>query len=354
MIATAKENVGLKVHPIANLFPLTAKETVALKIHPVANLFPMIPEVEYEQLKEDVRVHGVREPVWVWQEPGKDFLWLVDGRNRRRCCLGLGIGVPARHWPGDGSLVEFVMSLNFHRRMLKASQRAVIAARAMPMLEEEARKRQEASRARPGQKVGNVPVNLPAPTKGDARDHAAKLANVSGKSVSDAKRVLDQAPSKIAQAVDKGTVSVSDAARIASLPAEKQLEALKKVEAKAAKTLSAALAADDRTKALDKGLKFLRKARAVFAELAATDVVGALDAALKLAQQLQPGGTMQTTAKGKKKIPQWAFDVPGHGRMEAEGHTKGEARAVLKKRLGLDRLPPGTTGAKVKEKKNVA
>jgi hypothetical protein len=325
---------------------LTAKENVGLKIHPVANLFPMIDGAEYEQLRDDIRQHGVREPVWVWQEPGKDFLWLVDGRNRRRCCVGLGRGVPARHWPGDGSLVEFVMSLNFHRRQLKASQRALVAAKAMPLLEAEARKRQ-------GTRT-DLGAKLPTSEKGRAAEQAAKAAHVSRRQVQDAKAVLKGAHHKVTRAAQQGRVSVSDAAKVAGLPADKQLEALAKVEAKAARTLTAALAADDRALALAKGAKHLAKARAAFAKAAAAGVVGAIDQALELARQLQTGGTMAQAETGKEPVPVWAFDVPGHGRHEAEGHTKGEARAVLKRRLGLDRLPPGTTGARAAGKKHVA
>lgn len=267
---------------------LSVKESERLRIHSVANLFPMIAEEEYAQLKEDVRCHGVREPVWVWQESNRDFLWLVDGRNRRRCCLDLGLSLPVRHWDGDGSLVEFVMSLNFHRRMLKASQRAIIAAKALPLLEAEAKKRQEASRAKPGQQVGQAPVNLPAPAKGDARDKAAKLANVSGKSVSDAKRVLNKAHRKVVLAVQDGTASVSDAKRIADLPEAEQLEALKAVRAKAAKTLAAAVVEDDR-EVVKKGVALLERAKRMFDRLEGLDarkVVEAIRDAVRLAERL--------------------------------------------------------------------
>lgn len=265
---------------------LTAKEAERLRIHSVANLFPMIAEAEYQQLREDVRVHGVREPVWVWQESDRDFLWLVDGRNRRRCCLDLGISVPVRHWDGNGSLVEFVMSLNFHRRMLKASQRAIIAAKALPLLEEEARKRQAHGKTAPGR---TLPANLPEASKGEARDKAAKLANVSGRSVQDAKKVLNGAHRKVVLAAQNGTVSVSDAKRIADLPAEKQLEALKAVEAKAARTLAQVVAADTKEEIVSRGLSKLRDARRAFDRLGGAEaraIVSAIDKAIGLAERL--------------------------------------------------------------------
>ena len=40
----------------------------------------------------------------------------------------------------------------------------------------------------------------------------------------------------------------------------------------------------------------------------------------------------------------WEFRVPGHGVHAVAAATKGEARAGLKAKLGLGRLPAGTAG----------
>jgi hypothetical protein len=106
-----------------------------MEFHDVCKLFPMMGEDEYRALVEDIRQHGLREPIVVWQ--GK----IVDGRNRYRACMELGIEPQYREWDGRGSLTAFVVSQNLHRRHLTASQRAVIALEIERMLALEAEER---------------------------------------------------------------------------------------------------------------------------------------------------------------------------------------------------------------------
>lgn len=257
-----------------------------LRIHPVATWLPLITGPAYAQFKEDIRVHGVRKPALVWHEPGQSVPWLIDGRNRHRACADLKITLPTEEWNGDGSIVELVASLNFHRRDLTISQRAMFAARAMKYLEEEARKRQAHGQTGPGR---TLPASLPEAFKGDARDQAAKLANVSGRSVSDAKAVLANAHPDVIHEVEKGTVSVSDAKKATKVSKTKQLAALKKVHAKAAETLAEVCEADDREAAIKRGLSKLRGAKKAFDSLegkAARAIVTHIDAALELAGKL--------------------------------------------------------------------
>jgi hypothetical protein len=281
---------------VVNVTTLTPAQAKNLVVHKVAGLFPMIADAEFAQLREDIRANhekggpGVLEPVWIWREPGRKFVWLIDGRNRRRCAAELKIPLPVREWQGgDGSLVLFIMSLNFHRRQLSTKQRILVAARATPMLEEEARQRQAHGQTAPGRTLSVKSGEALNGTNGKASEHAAKLAGVSASSVERAKRVLTKSPKKIATAVKEERVSVSDANRIAHLPADKQLAALKKVEAKAARTLAEALAEDDREVAVTKGTAKLRQARQLFDALEGTKacaVVRAINKALALAEAL--------------------------------------------------------------------
>jgi hypothetical protein len=75
----------------------------------------------------------------------------------------------------EGSLINFVVSLNLKRRHLTSSQKAVIALDILPMLEAEAKERQRIhGDTAPGR--GLTLVQKVAPViEGKARDHAARL-----------------------------------------------------------------------------------------------------------------------------------------------------------------------------------
>jgi hypothetical protein len=107
------------------------------ELHPVAAAFPPMSEAEYAALKEDVAAHGVRVPAWTYEGQ------IIDGRSRLRAAIDTGQELPTREWDGNGSLVEFVVSLNVRRRHLSSAQRAATAVELLPRLEEEAAKREE-------------------------------------------------------------------------------------------------------------------------------------------------------------------------------------------------------------------
>ncbi len=56
-----------------------------MEFHDVCSVFPMMSDEEYQSLLDDIRANGLREPIWTYQ--GK----IIDGRNRYRACMELGI-----------------------------------------------------------------------------------------------------------------------------------------------------------------------------------------------------------------------------------------------------------------------
>lgn len=94
-----------------------------------------------------------------------------------------------------------------HRRHLTPSQVAiVIGVKALPHYEEEAKKRQV-------RKPDSVPANLPEQKKGDSREQAAKALGISPRLISDAKRIVEQAPD-LAEKVRDGEMTVHAAVGI--------------------------------------------------------------------------------------------------------------------------------------------
>lgn len=84
--------------------------------HDTANAFPFISGDAYDTLKEDIRINGILEPIYLFE--GK----IIDGRNRYRIAKELGLDIPTQEYEGDNP-VGFVQSMNLHRRQLTPSQK---------------------------------------------------------------------------------------------------------------------------------------------------------------------------------------------------------------------------------------
>lgn len=173
--------------------------------HPAAELFPLISDEELRELADDIRAHGLLEPII-----RTDGL-ILDGRNRLRACELAGVEPQFVEWDGrGGSAVTFVLSENLRRRHLSASQRAVIANQARPMFEAEARAAQRTSG--PGIYGGEpLPreIEKAVPLAETAR-RAADLAGVSADYVYRAARVAREAPEAIPRIL-AGEISVETA-----------------------------------------------------------------------------------------------------------------------------------------------
>lgn len=191
------------------------------EFHEVANIFPMMSETEFSGLVEDIRKNGQREPIWLHQEK------IVDGRNRYNACSEIGVEPVVDKWDGKGSLVDFVMSMNFHRRQLSTSQRAMVGAKISHIFKEDAKRR---SLANQNNNTAKQTVSKETVCEqGRSSAKAAKMVGVSQGSVDRAISVINNAIPEVVEAVKSGQVTVTKADTIAKLPKESQPEILKKV-----------------------------------------------------------------------------------------------------------------------------
>jgi hypothetical protein len=166
--------------------------------HSLSEVFPILEGEAFRELVEDIRAHGVLEPVTLLEGQ------VLDGRNRYLAARAAGLrfeDIPVTEFTGDDP-AAYVVSRNLHRRHLDPSQRAMAAARI-----------ETAKQGRPG-KDANLQVS---------RAEAAALLNVSERTVASAAVVLDHGVPELAAAVDRGAVVVSLAAEIARLPEPEQV-----------------------------------------------------------------------------------------------------------------------------------
>jgi ParB-like chromosome segregation protein Spo0J len=169
-------------------------ESETLKFHPLAEIFPLIEGAEFDDLVAD-NVNGLHEPIVVLDD------LILDGRNRYRACLIAGVEPLFMPYRGDDP-VSFVISRNLRRRHLDESQRATVAAKLATL--------QDGQRA---DLVEGLPIG-----------RAAKLLKVGERSVARAREVLNHGAPELVTAVERGNVSVSAAADVATLPAAEQAE----------------------------------------------------------------------------------------------------------------------------------
>jgi hypothetical protein len=158
-----------------------------MNFHEVANIFPLMQGEEFEIFCQDVKDNGLIEAIWLHPD-GR----IIDGRNRYRACQEVGVEPSFRTWNGKGSLVDFVLSLNLHRRHLNSGQRAGIALGVEPHYAEEAKERQLAALKQNQTDKEKIPYRKE--DQGQARDKAAVALGTNGRYVSDMKRIKRDAP----------------------------------------------------------------------------------------------------------------------------------------------------------------
>lgn len=173
--------------------------TEPLRYHPLANLFPLLDGEAFDALVADIEENGLQDPV-VLHEDGS----ILDGRNRYRACQAAGVDARMEMFHGPDPLA-FVISKNLKRRHLNESQRAMVAARLANMRQGERTDLEPSAKSR----------------KVDQASAATRL-NVSPRLVQSAKAVQEKATPEIKDAVDRGHLAVSAAAKAAALAPEVQ------------------------------------------------------------------------------------------------------------------------------------
>jgi hypothetical protein len=149
------------------------------EFHPIAEVFPLLDKDShgFKALIEDIQANSQHQPVILYEDK------ILDGRNRYNACQHLGIDVRTRDYPGTDP-IGFVLSVNLHRRHLNTRQRADVAAKLANYTH------------------GGDRSKAPNGALTDAA--AAKLLNVSERSVERAKALLKKGDPSDIESEDEG------------------------------------------------------------------------------------------------------------------------------------------------------
>ena len=208
----------------------TLEKIGEFQVHPVASLFPMAGEEEFYELIKSISSIGLQEPIVVHEG------LLVDGRNRLKACIQVGIPARAVEWSSivshnhyraespddyDATSVDlWIMGKNIARRHLTMDQRVALWTQYNFWLDEElSRERQKATQFEKGQtgnetgRRGKKQVDLNSGPPDKARDidqkhtnsTAGKIATATGSSRHKAEQAV-----KLVKAVEDGTAPKED------------------------------------------------------------------------------------------------------------------------------------------------
>lgn len=174
------------------------------RVHPLAQLFPPMSREEYIELRDDIKQHGLREPLVLLD--GK----ILDGRHRAKACRELRI-TPTTRTLNNGSPLAFVISMNVKRRHLNQSQKGMVGFDSLHLFEKEAKKRkQESGKVHGRGQIGGGKNATSYDEKHKARDDAAKSVGVSARYIQAAKVIQKESP-RLASEVRDGKKTIPQA-----------------------------------------------------------------------------------------------------------------------------------------------
>lgn len=192
------------------------------KFHEVADIFPL-DEEGLDMLTDDISKYGQQNAIELLND------LILDGRRRYLACAKAGI-TPRFMEMDIEDPVDYVLSINLHRRHLTLGQRAIVAVKAAKLKEKyasEAKDRMISGKGHDGSggrghkrnPMENLPQGLDT---GKTRDKLGQKFGVSGRSVDSASRVLDRGSTALKDAATTGLIAVSTAEKITKLPKEHQ------------------------------------------------------------------------------------------------------------------------------------
>ena len=178
--------------------------------HPICLLMPSADEDELHSLIDDIRAHGLLDPIVLFENR------ILDGRNRAAACESAGVA--PRYVEFQGAREEalmFVVSHNLKRRHLtkQAIADTLVEAEDFDLHYEFG---EQATRP-------DIKMSAQKPNTASSRNLARAAGGaVSREMINATRKVKEKAEPELKEAVQKGRIGVQDAAKAADLPPEQQ------------------------------------------------------------------------------------------------------------------------------------
>src|SRR5271165_1547688 len=180
------------------------------KPHPICLLMPSADEDELQNLTDDIRAHGLLDPIVLFEKR------ILDGRNRAAACESAGVAPLYVEFEGAREeALMFVVSHNLKRRHLTKQAIADTLVEA-----EDFNLHYEL-----GEPATHPDIKMSAQTTQTASSRElAKAARgaVSREMINATRKVKEKGEPELREAVKKGRIGVQDAAKVADLPPEQQ------------------------------------------------------------------------------------------------------------------------------------
>jgi len=179
----------------------------SLKLHPLAEAFPAMTKDEFRALLEDIHVHGLHDPITLYE--GK----ILDGRHRYMACTQMRRDIECVEYTGDNPL-SFVISKNEKRRHLTPSQLAMVAGKLATFAARGSNQFRMVATEGSSRELPSKPLTIAA---------IAENLNVGQATIKRAKVVVEQGSEETIEAVSSGHLSVNIAETIVkNVPRDEQ------------------------------------------------------------------------------------------------------------------------------------
>jgi ParB-like chromosome segregation protein Spo0J len=187
--------------------------------HPICLLIPSADEDELQDLTDDIRAHGLLDPIVLFEG------MILDGRNRAAACERAGVAPRyAQFGGGREDALILVISHNLKRRHLtkQAIADALVAAEDFNLHYTLAEPAAAGETVADGPKTQSV-IKITEPKTPSSRKLAQAVRGmVSHVMIAATRKVKERGEQELQEAVKRGRIGVQDAAKVADLSPEQQ------------------------------------------------------------------------------------------------------------------------------------